>query len=56
MDAITYNQQFVHFFYPVFEDHFFVFKDVFWKNSVLMYGLYSRAVSNQEQVMMARVQ
>ena len=42
-------------FYPISKDHFFVFKEVFSKNSVLMYGLYSRAASNQERLMMARV-
>ena len=35
--------------YPISKDHFFVFKEV------LMYGLYSRAASNQEWLMMARV-
>ena len=30
-------------FYPISKDHFFVFKQVFSENSVLMYGLYSRA-------------
>ena len=29
--------------------------EVFSENSVLMYGLYSRAASNQERPMMARV-
>ena len=29
--------------FPIFKDHFFVFKEVFSENSVLMYGLYSRA-------------
>jgi hypothetical protein len=33
-----------------------VFKKVFSENSVLMYGLYSRAASNQEWLMVARVQ
>ena len=46
----------LYIFYPIFEDHFFVFKEVFSENYVLMYGLYSRAVCNQEPVMMARVQ
>ena len=45
----------LYIFYPIFKDHFFVFKDVFLENSVLMYGLYSRAASNQEWPMMARV-
>ena len=39
-------------FYPISKDHFFVFKEAFSENSVLMYGLYSRAASNQEQLMM----
>ena len=30
-------------FYPISKGHFFVFKEVFSENSVLMYGLYSRA-------------
>ena len=25
-------------FYPLFEDHFFVFKEGFFENSILMYG------------------
>ena len=45
----------LYIFYPLFEDHFFVFKEGFSENSVLMYGLYSRAASNQERLMMARV-
>ena len=45
----------LYIFYPIFKDHFFVFKEVFSENSVLMYGLYSRAASNQERLMMARV-
>ena len=45
----------LYIFYPIFKDNFFVFKEVFSENSVLMYGWYSRAVSNQERVMMARV-
>jgi hypothetical protein len=32
-----------------------VFKKIFSENSVLMYGLYSRAASNQEWLMVARV-
>ena len=43
-------------FYPSFQEHFFVFKDVFWTISDLMYGQYSRVVCNQEQFMMAPVQ
>ena len=45
----------LYIFYPIFKDHFFVFKKVFSENSVLMYGLYSRAASNQERLMMARI-
>ena len=45
----------LYIFYPISKDHFFVFKEVFSENSVLMYGLYSRAASNQERLMMARV-
>ena len=33
----------LYIFYPIFKDHFLVFKEVFSENSVLMYGLYSRA-------------
>ena len=36
----------LYIFYPIFKDHFFVFKEVFSENSVLMYGLYSRAACN----------
>ena len=39
----------------IFKDHFFVLKEVFKENYVLMYGLYSRAACNQERLMMARV-
>ena len=46
---------YLYIFYPNFEAHFFVFKEVFLENFVLMYGLYSRAVCNQERVIMARV-
>ena len=35
--ARHYNPRLV-FFYPIFEDHFFVFKEVFSENFVLMYG------------------
>ena len=45
----------LYIFYPIFNDHFFVFKEVFSENYVLMYGLYSRAACNQERLMMARV-
>ena len=37
----------LYIFYPVFKDNFFVFKEVFSENSVLIYGLYSRAACNQ---------
>ena len=40
-------------FYPILEDHFFAFNEVFSENSVFMYGYYSSAVSNQERVIMA---
>ena len=33
----------LYIFYPISKDHFFVFKEVFPENSVLMYSLYSRA-------------
>ena len=46
----------LYIFYPIFKDHFFVFKEVFSENSVFKYGLYSRAASNQEQLMMAHVE
>ena len=42
-------------YFCIFEDHFFVLKEFFSENSVLMYGFYSRAASNQERLMMARV-
>ena len=45
----------LYIFYPISKGHFFVFKEVFSQNSGLMYGLYSRAASNQERPMMARV-
>ena len=45
----------LYIFCPIFEDQFFVFKDVFYENSDLMYGQYSRAVCNQERVIMARI-
>ena len=45
----------LYIFYPISKDNFFVFKEVFSENYVLMYGLYSRAASNQERLMMARV-
>ena len=32
----------LYIFYPISKDHFFVFKEVFSENSVLMYDLYSR--------------
>ena len=33
----------LYIFYLISKDHFFVFKEVFSENSVIMYGLYSRA-------------
>ena len=45
----------LYIFYPISKDHFFVFQQFFSENSVIMYGLYLRAVSNQEQLMMACV-
>ena len=45
----------LYIFYTIFKDHFFVFKEGFSENSVLMYGLYSRAACNQEPLMMAPV-
>ena len=33
----------LYIFYPIFKDHFFIFKEVFSENFVLMYGLYLRA-------------
>ena len=45
----------LYIFYPISKDHFFVFKEVFSENSALMYGLYSRASSNQERLIVARV-
>ena len=44
--SFHYKPRLVYFF-PISKDHFFVFKEVFSENSVLMYGLYSRAASNQ---------
>ena len=43
----------LYIFYRISKDHFFVFKKIFSENSVLMYGLYSKAASNQERLMMA---
>ena len=47
MKLITYRMRAIisrgfYIFYPIFKDHFFVFKEVFSENSVLMYDLYSR--------------
>ena len=42
-------------FFCISKDNFLVFKEVFSENSVPMYGLYSRAASDQERLMMARV-
>ena len=55
MYARHYKPRLVYF-YPIFQDHFFVFKEVFSENSVLIYGLYLRAASNQEWLIMAHVQ
>ena len=44
-----------YIFYPIFKDHFFVFKEFFSENVFLMYGLYLRAACNQERLMMARI-
>ena len=41
--------------YPIIENHFFVFKDVFSENVVLMYDWYSKAVSNQERVIKVEI-
>ena len=38
---LPYERHYI--FYSISKDHFFVFKEVFSENSVLMYGLYSRA-------------
>ena len=46
----------LYIFYSIFKDHIFVLKEFFLENSVLVYGLYSRAGSNQERLMMARIQ
>ena len=53
-NVLYYNLQFVYL-NPLFECQKRFFKEVFKENSAFMYGLYSRAVSNQERVMMARV-
>ena len=45
----------LYILYPNSKNHFFVFKEVFSENSVLLYGLYSKAACNQERLMMARV-
>ena len=58
VDHIPYARHYkprLVYFYPIFKDHFFVFKEVFSENYVLMRGLYSRAACNQERLMMARV-
>ena len=41
----------LYIFYPISKEHFFVFKEFFSENYVLMYD--SRAVYNQERVVMA---
>ena len=40
-------------FYPIFKNHFLVFKEVFSENSILRHGLFLRADSNQERPIMA---
>ena len=45
----------LYIFYPIFENHFFVFKDVLSENVVLMYDQYSKAVSNQERVIKVEI-
>ena len=45
----------LYIFYPISKDNFFVSKEVFSENSVLMYGLYSRAACNQERLKMTCV-
>ena len=52
--ARHYKPQLVYIL-PHFQRLFFVFKEVFWENSVLKYGLLSRAASNQERLMMAGI-
>ena len=52
--ARHYNLRFVYFL-PTFEVQKRFFKGLFSQNSGLMYGQYSRAVSNQGQVIMTRV-
>ena len=32
-----------YIFYPIFKEHFFVFKEVFSESSVLMYGIQDRS-------------
>ena len=41
-------------FYPILEEHFFVFKEFFSENFVFICGKYPRVVSNQERVIMER--
>ena len=36
--AIAIVSQCLYTFYPILEDHFFVFKEIFSENSVFMYG------------------
>ena len=42
----------LYIFYPIFKDHFFVFKEFFSEYSVLMYGLYSRAAYDGARTVM----
>ena len=45
----------LYIFYRLFEGQKRFFQEIFSENSAFMYGKYSRAVCNQERVMMARV-
>ena len=52
-DVTFIREMRVPIYYPIFEDHFLVFKEFFQEYSVLTYGYYSRLVCNQERVMIA---
>ena len=45
----------LYIFYPIFKDHMFVFKEVFSENSILMYGLYSRAAYDDARTVYKRI-
>ena len=51
----------LYIFYPILQDHFFVFKEVFFRKFspyvwlIFKSSFYSRAVSNQERLMIAQV-